>query len=83
MALEQEVDTYRREFGRLLQDGHARRWALLKGDHLISVWDTRGDALQYGYERFGSEPFAVKLIDPRDAERLAHVSLDGVAPCQS
>jgi hypothetical protein len=82
MALEQEVETYRRELSLLLQEGHARRWALLKGEHVVCVWDTRGDALQYGYERFGSESFAVKLVDSRDTERLAQPSPDGVTPCQ-
>jgi hypothetical protein len=80
MALEREVDTYRRELGRLLDEGHARRWALLQGDRVVSVWDTRGDALQYGYERFGSTPFAVKLIDPQDVERLAQLSPERAAP---
>ena len=66
MPLEREFDTYRRELPRLVREGHAVRWALIKEDAVISVWDTQRDVLQAGHERFALEPFAVKRIDPRD-----------------
>ena len=68
---EKEIATYLRELPRMLEDGHAWRHALVKGDEILSIWDTQGDAIQAGVERFGLEPIFVKTIDPRDPERFA------------
>src|SRR5882762_647390 len=68
---EREIATYRRELPRLLEEGEAGRHALIKGDEVLSIWDTQGDAIQAGRERFGLEPIFVKVIDPRDPERFA------------
>jgi hypothetical protein len=68
---EREIATYLRELPRLLEEGEAGRHALIKGDEILSLWDTQGDALQAGCERFGLEPIFVKTIDPRDPERFA------------
>jgi hypothetical protein len=68
---EKEIATYLRELPRLLEEGHAGRHALVKGDEVLSVWDTQGDAIQAGVERFGLEPIFVKTVDARDAERFA------------
>jgi hypothetical protein len=67
---EREPATYLRELPRLLEKGHGGRHALVKGDEVLSVWDTQGDALQAGRERFGLEPLFVQKIDPRDPERF-------------
>jgi hypothetical protein len=68
---------------RLLAEGHSGRYALLKGDEVLSVWDTQRDVLQAGYERFGLEPFTVKKIDPRDPERWAAIRAAEGAVCPS
>ncbi len=68
---EKEIATYVRELPQLLEDGHAGRHALVKGDEILSIWDTQGDAIQAGREKFGDEPIFVKTIDPRDPERFA------------
>ncbi len=73
IKIDPEFVAYLRELPRLLADGHAGRYALLKGDEVLSVWDTQRDVLQAGYERFGLDPFTVKKIDPRDPERLAAI----------
>ena len=83
MALEQEFETYRRELARLLREGHAGRWALLKNNDVVSIWDTQRDVLQAGHERFALEPFAVKRIDPRDEQRLALLESRKEAACPS
>jgi hypothetical protein len=70
MALETEAETYRRELGRLLAEGHAERYALIKGNEIISIWDTQRDALQAGRDKFGLEDIAVVKIDERDPERF-------------
>lgn len=57
-----EWRAYKREVLRLLAEGHAGRYVLVKGDQVLSVWDTLRDARQAGYERFGMEPFLVREI---------------------
>jgi hypothetical protein len=63
--------TYRRELPRLLQEGHAGQFALIREDQVLSVWDTVGDALQAASERFGLAPVATFKINPLDVERFA------------
>jgi len=70
MVFEREVATYGREIKRLLAEGEAGRYALVKGDEILSIWDTQRDAMQAGCEKFGLEPVAVVKIDPRDPERI-------------
>jgi hypothetical protein len=70
MPLEAEANTYRREVARLLAEGHAGRYALIKGDEVVSIWDTQRDALQAGCDQYGLEPFAVVKIDKRDPDRI-------------
>jgi len=80
---EREIATYRRELPRLLQEGEAGRYALIKGD-ILSVWDTWGDANQAGLEKFGLDtPICVQKIDPRDPERFALLDTWMAAQCQS
>jgi hypothetical protein len=68
---EREIAAYLRELPRLLDEGQTWRHALIKGDEIVSIWDTDGDAIRAGSERFGLEPFYVKKIDPRDPARFA------------
>ena len=68
---EHEIAAYLRELPRLLAEGYISQHALVKGDEVLSVWETHGDAIQAGCERFGTEPIFVKKIDPRDPERYA------------
>jgi|SRR5579872_6432535 len=44
----EEWNLFRREVGRLIQDGHRGRFALIKAGQPISVWDTMKDAVQAG-----------------------------------
>ena len=57
----------------MLDEGHAGRYALIKGGEVLSVWDTQRDALQSACEKFGLEPFAVKPVDRRDLGRFEEV----------
>jgi len=69
-AIRTEVRTYLRELPRLLAEGQEGRHALIKGDQVLSVWDTSEDAYQAGRERFGiGVPFLAQPIDPRDLTR--------------
>jgi len=62
--LAQEWKAYKREVGRLLAEGHVGRHALVKGDVVISIWDTYRDAMQAGRQQFGLEKFMVHEIQP-------------------
>jgi hypothetical protein len=66
-----EIAAYYRELPRLLGDGHAGRFALVKGHAVVSVWDTSEDAYQAGVTQFGFGPFLAQPIDARDLDRLA------------
>jgi hypothetical protein len=74
--LEREMIAYRRELPRLLEAGEEGRYALLKGDTLLGVWDTQADALSAGRERFGLEAVCVKRVDARDVLRLARLEAE-------
>ncbi|MGD0094406.1 MAG: hypothetical protein ABSE73_31240 [Planctomycetota bacterium] len=60
MALEKELQTYRRELEHLLE--HEGMFVLIKEDQVIDFYDTYGDAIKSGYEKFKFEPFFVKQV---------------------
>jgi hypothetical protein len=76
LALREEIITYRRELPRLLAEGHEARFVLIKGDKIISIWDTSQDAYQAGAARFGSEPYLAQRVDSRDLHRVFPKELD-------
>ena len=79
------LDLYRAELRAFLQalpgllaDGHEGKHVLIKGDQVLTVWDTFGDALQAGYERFGwGERF---LCQPIDREFLTYPWPEDILP---
>ena len=79
---EHEIATYLRELPRLLKEGNAWKHALVKGDDVLSVWDTQADAIQAGRERFGLDPIFVKTINPRDPGRFTLLEAAKEAPCR-
>ena len=58
----EEWRTFKREVYRLMCAGNKGRFALVKGDLILSVWDTCDDAIQAGRERFAEEPFLVQEV---------------------
>jgi hypothetical protein len=78
MALEKELDTYKRELPKLLDN--LGKYVLIHDDQ-VSVWATYEDALQEGYRLFGLKPFLVKQIQ---ATEQVHFVTRNVQPvCQS
>jgi hypothetical protein len=70
MALEKELETFRRELPKLLADSNNRdKYALVFGERIEGVWPTREEALAAGYERFNIQPFMVKRITEREKPR--------------
>jgi hypothetical protein len=67
----QEIIAYRRELPRLLAEGHEGRVVLIKGDQVLSIWDTLDDAYQAARERFPlGQAFLTQPIDERDLHRV-------------
>jgi hypothetical protein len=66
-----EIATFERELPRLLTEGEAGRWAVVKGNEVVSVWDTVNDALQAAHERLGLEPFLLREV--REEQRIPRV----------
>ncbi|MFO0927720.1 MAG: hypothetical protein U0736_11890 [Gemmataceae bacterium] len=57
-----EWDTYRREVGRLLREGHEGRFALIKGEQVIGLFATLEEARTAGYHRFLAQPFLIQQV---------------------
>lgn len=66
-----EWGAFRRELPRLLAEGLAGRFALLKGDAIAGVYPTFDEAAHVGRERYRLQPFLVQPI--RDREPLLRV----------
>jgi hypothetical protein len=58
----EEWKTFKREVYRLMCCGNRGRFALIKGERVISIWDTENDAIQAGRERFGQEPLFIQEV---------------------
>lgn len=74
--LQVELDHYQKSLPTLLAS--AGKFVLIKGDSTVGVYDSYEDALKFGYEKFGLEPFLVKRIAP--AEQVSFFTRD-LAAC--
>jgi len=61
MALEQELETYRRNLSGMLDQ--EQRYVLVQGERVVGFYDLMRDALKAGYEEFGLDPFLVKKVE--------------------
>jgi hypothetical protein len=66
-----ELGVYYRELPRLLQEGEAGRYAVVKGETFHGTWDTFRDARQYGYDRFEDGLFLTQKVDARYLSLMA------------
>ena len=64
-SFERELNFFERERMRLLSRAKGK-FALIKGEELIGIYDTEIEAVRAGYQRFGNEPFLAKLIAEAD-----------------
>jgi len=60
-VLAKELQTYAAQKTELIGRSNGK-FALIKDDKVIGVFDTRMDAIRQGYERFGNVPFLTKQI---------------------
>jgi predicted nucleotidyltransferase len=79
MPLELEQATYARELPNLLD--RAGKFVVIGGDVVAGVYDTYGDALKFGYDRFELRPFLVKQIEM--VEQVHFFTRDLVPPCHT
>jgi len=64
-VFEKELETYEAHRDELMC--HLGKFALIRGNEVVGVWDTYEDALRAGYDRCGLEsPFLVKKIEGLD-----------------
>jgi hypothetical protein len=61
-----EWNFFRREVPRLLAEGHEGKFALVKDETLIGLYDNFGDGLEAGYRKVGFVPFLLKQILTED-----------------
>jgi hypothetical protein len=59
--LKKEFQTYEANKGELIGK-YKGKFALIKDDQVIDIFDTKIDAIHQGYERLGNVPFFVKQI---------------------
>ncbi len=72
---------YRKELRRLIGQGEAGRFAVIKGQNVAHVWDTADDAIQAATLLIGSDQFAVYQVKPQDVDRRAWGENTKEAPC--
>jgi hypothetical protein len=57
-----EWDTYRREVGRLIAEGHEGKFVLIKGNAILGIYDTKDEADDEGRRRYLLQPRLVHQI---------------------
>lgn len=65
MDLETELRTFNEHRSQLLSSD-AGRFALVKGETLMGVFDSETEAIRHGYQTLGNVPFLVKRITEAD-----------------
>ncbi len=76
-TLDKELATYNSKLPELKV--HSGKFVVIKDDSVEGVFDTYGDALKFGYDRFKLEPFLVKQISA--TEQVLQFSRDLSAVC--
>jgi len=75
--LKKELQTYEAKKSELI--GRSKgKFALIKDNEVIVIFDTKIDAIRQGYERFGNVPFFVKQIVEIDIPQNFTSNLFGV-----
>jgi hypothetical protein len=73
--LQVELSHYQKSRPTLMSS--AGKFVLIKGEEVVGVYDSYEDALKFGYEKFGLDPFLVKRIAP--AEQVSFFTRDLIA----
>ncbi|HET9211704.1 MAG TPA: hypothetical protein VFR03_14955 [Thermoanaerobaculia bacterium] len=78
MALEREMETYRKRLPELKGENEGR-FVLIQGDKVVDIFTSYEDALKVGYEKFGLNPFLVKKIEAVEQAQLISRFVDPLA----
>jgi hypothetical protein len=78
-----DLETYHRELPRLLEEGHAGMFAVIRNGQVVGIWDRQDAALEAASERFGPAPVAIYPVKPQDLQRLAQLHATKESPCPS
>jgi hypothetical protein len=78
MALEKELETYKRILPELKKD--EGKYVLISGDKVIDTFTSYEDAIKEGYKLFNLQPFFVKQI-----HSIEHIQLisRSISPCSA
>jgi hypothetical protein len=57
-----EWDVFRREWPRWLREGQEGRWALIKGEEVIGIFDSQDEARDAWFDRFENGPILIHQI---------------------
>ena len=77
MALEKELETFKRELPNLLaQEGS---FVVIRGEDVVGTFVSYEDAIKVAYEKCGLEPFLVKKI--QGVEEAQYFTRDLAFPC--
>jgi hypothetical protein len=79
--LQKEMETYTSKLPELVSN--IGKFALIKGDSMEGIYDTYGDALKIGYDRFKLEPFMVKQIMPAEQIQFFTRDIDRECPAST
>ena len=79
MALEKELETYKKELPNLLAE--EGQYVVICGDEITGVYASYEDALKVGYDKCGLSPFLVKKIQA--VEQVQYFSRDLDFPCRT
>lgn len=60
-ALQKEIETFKAKKNEVLAQAEGK-FVLIKGEKVIGLFESQGDALQEGYKQFGKGPFLVKQV---------------------
>ncbi len=61
MTLDTELETYKQNREQLLATAEGK-FALIRGDKIAGVYESKMDAISQGYRQFGNVPFLVKHV---------------------
>jgi hypothetical protein len=61
-----EWETFRREVGRLLAEGHEGKFALIKGNEIVGIYDTWEAGQEAGLERYLLDAHLIQPILTRE-----------------
>jgi hypothetical protein len=64
IALQGELETYEQKLPTLLDEGRTGKFVLIHDKMIVEFFGTYEDAINAGYDKFGTQPFLVKKVEP-------------------